>query len=134
MPEMKVLTYGADGLQNGWLMELQKDGDKTVSYLTTVFPGGFKGYHLHRIRQANYVCLKGQVLVTTFHWRGGWDKRERILRCGDTMNISVNVPTGLLNLGKEEAWIVNFPNPAYDPNVKEQVEYTIVELCRGIRK
>jgi len=43
--------------------------------------------------------------------------------------IPPNVPTGLLNIGQEEAWMINYPDPAYDPELKdEQVDFTEEEL------
>jgi hypothetical protein len=35
------------------------------------------------------------------------------------------IATGLQNIGEEEAWLINYPDPAYDPDLSdEQVEYT----------
>ena len=49
--------------------------------------------------------------------------------------IPANIPTGLENIGDEEAWLVNYPDPAYDPDLKdEQVEYTLEELESGVVK
>jgi hypothetical protein len=47
----------------------------------------------------------------------------------------VNVATGLQNIGDEEAWLINYPDPPYDPDIKgEQVEDTEEELKQGIVK
>ena len=49
--------------------------------------------------------------------------------------IPPNVATGLHNIGDEEAWLVNYPDPPYDPGLKdEQVEYTEKELEDGVVK
>ena len=49
--------------------------------------------------------------------------------------IPPNVATGLQNIGDEEAWLVNYPEPAYDPELKdEQVEYSEDELEAGVVK
>jgi len=51
------------------------------------------------------------------------------------LHIPPNVASGLHNIGDEEAWLVNFPNPPYDPDLKdEQIEYTEDELGAGIIK
>jgi dTDP-4-dehydrorhamnose 3,5-epimerase len=133
-PARQVITKDEHGRENGWLMELQKDGDKTLSYLTAIAPRGFKGYHLHRIREANYVCIKGKVKVVLYRWYGSWTSSYVILSAGDKLNIPTDIPTGLFNMGNEEAWVINYPSPAYDPSVMEQVEYTIEELCQGVKK
>jgi hypothetical protein len=45
------------------------------------------------------------------------------------------VATGLENIGTEEAWLINYPDPPYDPSLKdEQVEYTKEELESGLIK
>ena len=65
-PLKEVVTYNERKNKNGRLVELLKDGEKTLVYLTTILPREFKGYHLHRIREANYVCVKGIVKVTMY--------------------------------------------------------------------
>ena len=64
----KVITRDHSGKENGFLMELFKsyDGKKTEAYLTAAKPGAFKGYHLHRVRAARYVCVKGKMKITLY--------------------------------------------------------------------
>ena len=130
----KVVTCDSNKKQNGHLIELFKDGNKTVVYLTTIKKGAFKGYHLHRIRAARYVCIKGKIKIILYNK----SKREEfILDSTDPKRLYIppNVATGLLNIGNEECWIINYPNPPYDPSLKdEQVEYTQEELQRGVTK
>ncbi len=121
-----VKTYDLSGKENGFLMELFKDGDKTVAYLSAAIPGAFKGYHLHRIRAARYVCIKGTMKIILYINKV---KKEHILKVGDRIYIPKNIPTGLENIGTEEAWLVNYPDPQYDPIVKdEQVDYNEGDL------
>ena len=128
----KVPTYDLDGKENGLLMELFKDGDKTVAYLSAASPGGFKGYHLHRVRGARYVCLKGTMNIVLYV---DGKREEHTLTPGKKLYIPKNIPTGLQNIGTEEAWLINYPDPPYDPSLKdEQVDYTQEELDKGIVK
>lgn len=133
-PAKKVVTRTAEGQENGFLVELFKDGEKTVAYLTAAKPGAFKGYHLHRVRAARYVCLRGKMKIILYV--NG--KREEHILDGthpSRLFIPPNIATGLENIGNEEAWLINYPDPAYDPNLKdEQVEYTLEELEQGIVK
>lgn len=125
----KVITYDLDGKENGWLMELFKDGDKTLAYLSAALPGAFKGYHLHHIRAARYICLKGTMTILLF--RNGRYERY-VLSPGKRLLIPKETPTGLLNEGTEEAWLINYPDPPYDPSLKdEQADYTEEELRKG---
>lgn len=123
----KVLTSDTNNVENGYLVELSKSGRRTDAYLTVAYPGCFKGYHLHKVREANYVCIRGRVRVILFTKRG---KQEFILSSDgpDKLHIPMNIPTGISNEWSEEAWLVNFPNPAYDPELKdEQIDFTEAE-------
>lgn len=141
-PAKKIQTKDHQGQDNGWLMEMfkSKDGRKTEAYLSAVLPGAFKGYHLHRVRGARYVCLKGKMRIVTYQREGGsvkWERSEHILDASVPQRLFIpkNVATGLENIGTEEGWLINYPDPAYDPQLKdEQVEYTQEELEQGIVK
>ena len=138
----RVTTRDANGNENGFLIEMFKDGDKTVVYLSAAFPGAFKGYHLHRVRAARYVCLKGRMRIILYvppetDGKTTWVREEHILDASEPGRLFIpkNVATGLDNVGDEEGWLVNYPDPPYDPNLKdEQVEYTQAELERGVVK
>ncbi len=128
----KVPTFDLQGKENGFLMELFKDGDKTIAYLSAALPGAFKGYHLHRIRAARYVCLKRNMKIILY---SNGVREEHTLNVGDRLFIPKETATGLLNEGSEEAWLINYPDPPYDPNLKdEQIDYTEEELKSGVRK
>lgn len=140
-PAKKVTTYDHAKNENGFLVELYKDndtGEKTEVYLTAAIPGAFKGYHLHRVRAARYVAIKGKMRIITYEYDGAkWQKSETILdaETPTRMFIPKDVATGLENIGDTEAWLINYPDPAYDPSLKdEQVEYTQEELEQGIVK
>jgi dTDP-4-dehydrorhamnose 3,5-epimerase-like enzyme len=130
----KVVTYDHAGNPNGWLVELYKDGNKTTAYLTAATPGAFKGYHLHRIRAARYVCVRGRMKIILYV---NGTRQEHLLDAAVPQRLFIppNVATGLQNVGEEEAWLINYPDPPYDPDLKdEQVEYTEAELEAGVVK
>lgn len=134
----KVITYDSSQNENGFLIELFKsyDGKKTEAYLTAAKPGAFKGYHLHRVRAARYACIKGKMKITLYV-PGTKEKEEYILEAGNLQRLFIpkDVATGLENIGDEEAWLINYPDPAYDPELKdEQVEYTEDEILQGVVK
>ncbi|MBI4079292.1 MAG: WxcM-like domain-containing protein [Candidatus Levybacteria bacterium] len=132
----KVETYDHKGNVNGSLAELFKDGEKTVAYLTSTKPGMFKGYHLHRVRAARYVPLQGKMKIVLFK-PGTKEKEEYVLDAQKPQRLFIpkDIATGLLNIGDEEAFLINYPDPPYDPSLKdEQVEYTEEELLQGIVK
>jgi dTDP-4-dehydrorhamnose 3,5-epimerase-like enzyme len=133
-PAKKVATFDAHKKENGFLIELFKEGNKTAVYLSAAKPGAFKGYHLHRVRAARYTCLKGRMKVILYINK---KRKEYILDASkpERLFIPKNVATGLQNIGDEEAWLINYPEPSYDPNLEdEQVEYSQEELEAGIVK
>jgi len=122
-----VRTFGPDGSINGYLTELRKCGGLTTAYLTVAYPDCFKGYHLHKVRESNYVCIRGEVTIILYTKYG---RKEIMLggNQGNKLNIPINIPTGIRNDSREEAWLVNFPNPPYDPSLNgEQVDFTEAE-------
>lgn len=122
-----VKTFDLNKNQNGYLMELTKNGKYTTSYMTVVNPFCFKGYHLHKIREANYTCIRGNVDIILYTVADG--RKVYNLTQGSKLHIPANVPTGLYNPGLEEGWIINNPYPAYDPDLKdEQVDYNFSQL------
>jgi dTDP-4-dehydrorhamnose 3,5-epimerase-like enzyme len=138
----KVITKDSLGKTNGYLIELFKgiDGSKTEVYLTCTNPGSFKGFHLHKIRNSRIICLKGKVKVIIYgldKFFGTWMSQEYILDSEnpERLHIPNGLALGIENIGDEEAWCVNYPNPPYDPNLKdEQIEYTKEELEGGVIK
>ena len=66
-----------------------------------------------------------------------WTREEHVLDAAkpERLFIPKDVATGLENIGQEEGWLINYPDPAYDPSLKdEQVEYTESELEAGMVK
>lgn len=128
-PCKKVTTFDVKTREsNGHLIELYKDNDKTVVYLSAASPGAFKGYHLHTVRKSHYVPLRGKMKVTVV---SGLEKEEYILDSANPQRLLLptNVYIGLENIGHEEAWLINFPDPAYDPNLKgEQLDKSREEI------
>jgi dTDP-4-dehydrorhamnose 3,5-epimerase-like enzyme len=130
----RVITYDHQGNENGWLVELYKDGAKTLAYLTAAKPGAFKGYHLHRVRAARYICVRGRMRIILYV---NGRREEHVLDAAHPARLFIppNVATGLQNIGDEEAWLVNWPDPPYDPALRdEQVEYSEEELEAGVVK
>ena len=128
----KVNTYDVETKkENGFLTELFKDGKKTIAYLSCAKPGAFKGYHLHKERAARYICLKGKMKIVLYV--NG--KREEYILTPENLKrlyIPPMTPTGLQNIGDEDGWLINYPDPPYDPDLKgEQVDFTQEELDSG---
>ncbi len=140
MDKAKIVeTHDDRGNENGFLMELEKDGKFTRSYLTSVSPGCMKGYHLHTKREANYLCVRGKLTVEYFQWDFDFDGSARVVKRsfnmsrGDKLHIPIYCPTALFNYSTSKAaWLINYPNPYYNPDDKEeQLEFTAAQCLEG---
>ncbi|HLD85365.1 MAG TPA: WxcM-like domain-containing protein [archaeon] len=133
-PAKRVTTYSLEGKENGFLTELFKDSEKTVFYLSCVRKNDFKGFHLHRVRAARYICVKGKIKIILYKNK---KREEHILDSEKPERIFIpsNVATRIMNISDEDSWLINYPDPPYDPGlVDEQVEYTEEELKEGVEK
>ena len=133
-PAKMVDTFDLSGNVNGFVTELFKAGEKTTIYLSCVKAGSFKGYHLHRVRAARYFCIKGRIKIILY--KNGI-REEHVLDENEPTRLCIpsNIATGILNIGATDGWLINYPDPPYDPDLlDEQVEYTEEELEKGIVK
>jgi len=129
----KITTYDLNGKENGFLIELQKEMNLTTSYMTTAVPGAFKGYHAHKVRDSNYICIKGKIKVILITKDG---REEHILDASnpERLHIPYMVPTGLSNEWNEEGWLINFPFPPYNPDLKgEQLDFNETEAFEWVK-
>ena len=124
----KIVTKDTDGSANGYLVPLYNINDEFFEkgkepqqvYLTVIAAKKIKGPHLHYIRTGCFTCIKGNarfILKT----ENGYE----IFYSGENYEYqSVIVPTGtpaaLQNIGQEEAFVLNMPNPAWTPTMSDE--------------
>ncbi len=128
----RVETRDAAGMPNGFLVELCKDGHKTLVYLTAAYPKAFKGFHLHTVRASRLVCIKGKMKITIVENQVAV---EHVLdaKAPERLFVPTNVWIGYENVGEEEAWMINVPSPPYDSALEaEQLEKTPEEITRQL--
>lgn len=116
-----------DGHHNGNFIPLWRDWDKkyehdpAMAYIATCFRGEIKGPHLHKERWSYLTVLRGKVV---FIVKENGSYSEFVLS-GDrpqTLVIPANIPQAHVNIGDEEAIILNLCNPAWHP--ERQDNYT----------
>lgn len=121
----KIPTKNSQSEQNGYILELFKNSQKTIAYLSMIKPGFFKGFHLHIIRTCELICIKGKVRLTLY-----FHGEKKVYKLSENNPSRIFIPNkvaiGILNYGKDDAWIVNYTNPPYDPATHkgEQLEFT----------
>lgn len=124
----KVSTKNDNGEENGFLVPIYNIHDNFFAegkepqqvYLTVIRPKHIKGPHLHFIRTGYFTCIKGNarfILKTAAGY-------ETFLSGEDNEYLSVEVPTGtpaaLQNIGEEDAYVLNMPNPAWTATMNDE--------------
>lgn len=124
----KIVTKDEKGRPNGYLIPLYNIHDDFFApghepqqvYLTAVAPGTIKGPHLHYIRTGFFTCVKGNIKVIVKTIEG----YQEYFSGEDYDYQSIEVPTGvpavIQNMGQEEALVLNMPNPAWTPAMKDE--------------
>ena len=124
----RIITKDVNARPNGYLVPLYNIHDEFFLpgsepqqiYLTVVAHGGRKGPHLHHVRTGFFTCIKGDVKVVLKTSEG-----FREFYSGENHDyLSIEVPTGvaalLMNIGDEEAFVLNMPNPAWTPTMNDE--------------
>jgi hypothetical protein len=124
----KFITKNNNGHVNGYLVPIynihenffEKDKEPQQVYLTVISSHEIKGPHLHYIRTGCFTCIKGNArFILKIH-----DKYEIFYSGEDYEYLSIIVPTGvpaaLQNLGQTDAFVLNMPNPAWTPEMKDE--------------
>ena len=117
-----IITRNKSGGINGFVLPIFNANEKFVTecpkqiYLTTIMPYEVKGPHLHNKRDGLFTCIKGNIKIVT-----KIDNKYAELFSGQNANYaSVIVPRGvectLINIGDEDAYVLNMPSEPYDPS------------------
>ena len=133
-PCKKIETFDADKNSNGWVLELVSDKDKFTKhikgqlYLTVAAPGSFKGFHIHALADYFITCITGEITDIVYYNKD--TKRE--IKAGDgnfkTVFVPKGCPHGNKNAGNKPAYVLVFRYPAWDPNIKEQLDIDPEEI------
>lgn len=124
----KFDTKDEKGNYNGFLVPIYNTNDGFFEankepqqvYLTVIAPRKIKGPHLHFIRTGCFTCIKGNARFVL-----KIENRYEIVYSGESYEYkSVIVPTGvpaaLQNIGDEDAFVLNMPNPAWTPTMNDE--------------
>lgn len=128
---MKFITKNVDGKVNGKLITIfnknesfykASDYPKQI-YITTIKKNAHKGPHLHYKRQGHFTCIKGNIkIVVKIN-----SQFEEYFSGEDFEFASIIIPKGipalLVNIGKEEAFVINTPNPAWTKEMNDEHNY-----------
>ena len=119
----KPLTAHPD--ERGRLMEILRaddDGYRKFGqvYMTTTYPGVVKAWHLHKVQDDNFCCVRGMVKLVLFDGRDDSPTRGTITEyfLGDHNPMLVRVPAGVHHgwkcVSTEEAIVINAASEPYN--------------------
>ncbi len=83
-------------------------------YVCTIAPQSFKGPHLHYKRRGWFHCIKGSAHIRIL--REGQYVDVWLIPGTPPVEVHPGEPCCLYNVAGNEAFLVNMPSPAYDPN------------------
>jgi dTDP-4-dehydrorhamnose 3,5-epimerase len=118
--------------ERGRLIEILRRDDPFYAgfgqvYLTTTYPGVVKAWHCHSVQDDHICCIRGCIKLALFDDRDGSPTRGTVqdIYLGESAPKLVRIPHGIWHgwkaVGIEEAFIINTPTEAYNPqNPDEQ--------------
>lgn len=117
--------------ERGRLMEILRSDDEGFVrfgqvYMTTTYPGVVKAWHLHKVQDDNFCCLRGTVKLVMYDARDDSPTKGTIneLFIGDHDPKLVRVPPGVYHgwkcVSEEEAIILNLPTEPYNHEAPDE--------------
>jgi hypothetical protein len=113
---------------NGYVVSFYKDWEKIFKvepkqiYLNICFPGEGKGPHLHMDRWDYFTTIRGSLRFVIKYGPDDYEEVDVLSEDGNGIKI-VEVPPAIpclvINIGKQDAWFLNFPNPAWHPDQQD---------------
>jgi len=111
--------------ERGRLQEILRCDDEGFTefgqvYVTSVYPGVVKGWHLHRKQTDNIACISGMVKLVIYDGRSGSPTKGELMELfiGEHNPMLVHVPPELFHgfkcVGESEALVLNVPDLPYD--------------------
>ena len=111
--------------ERGRLMEILRRDDEGFErfgqvYLSTTYPGVVKGWHLHKVQDDFFACVRGMVKLVIYDAREDSPTHGMLEEyfIGDHNQQLVKVPAGTYHgwkcISGEEALVINIPSEPYD--------------------
>lgn len=118
--------------ERGRLMKMLQRDDGVFKqfgqlYMTTAYPGVFKGWHYHRVLVENFMVVKGTAKMVLYDNREGSATRGRVneFTLGTDHPLLVQIPAGVTHgmktVGAEEAIAIICSSEPYDPESPDKV-------------
>jgi dTDP-4-dehydrorhamnose 3,5-epimerase len=117
--------------ERGRLMEILRaddDGFETFGqvYISTTYPGVVKAWHLHKVQDDNFCCVKGMVKLVLYDARDDSPTKGTLTEyfIGDHNPKLVRVPAGVYHgwkcISEDESIVVNVPTEPYNREAPDE--------------
>jgi dTDP-4-dehydrorhamnose 3,5-epimerase len=122
---VKVKKLAGHCDERGRLFEVLRNDDELFedfgqAYITTVYPGVVKAWHLHEQQTDNVCLVSGLLKLVVFDPRRDSPSHGQVNEffLGDDNRLLVQIPAGLYhgfkNIGTVEAYVLNIPTRPYN--------------------
>ncbi len=121
----KYFSKNHQGAVNGFVVSLYKDWEKQFAaepkqvYLNCCLPGEQKGPHLHMRRWDYFTTIRGAARFVIKYGPGDYEEIDVVVNDGagiKVVEVPPAVPCLIVNIGLQDAWVINMPNPAWHPD------------------
>ena len=117
--------------ERGRLQEILRaddDGFKKFGqvYISTTYPGVVKAWHLHKVQEDNFCCVKGMVKLVLYDSRDDSPTKGTVTEyfLGDHNPLLVRVPAGVYHgwkcISPDESIVVNIPTEPYNREAPDE--------------
>jgi dTDP-4-dehydrorhamnose 3,5-epimerase len=111
--------------ERGRLMEILRSDDEGFRkfgqvYVSTTYPGVVKAWHLHKVQDDNFCCVKGMVKLVLFDGRDDSPTKGTVMEyfIGEHNPVLVLVPPGVHHgwkcISERESIVINIPSEPYN--------------------
>jgi dTDP-4-dehydrorhamnose 3,5-epimerase len=111
--------------ERGRLMEILRSDDEGFLkfgqvYVSTTYPGVVKAWHLHKVQDDNFCCVKGMVKLVLFDGRDDSPTKGTVMEhfIGEHNPVLVLVPPGVHHgwkcISERESIVINIPSEPYN--------------------
>jgi dTDP-4-dehydrorhamnose 3,5-epimerase len=118
--DLKVIPDERGRLQE--ILRIDEEGFEKFGqvYLSVTYPGVVKAWHLHKVQDDNFCCVKGMVKLVLYDSRDESTTKGTLTEyfIGDHNPQLVRVPAGVYHgwkcVSQEESLVVNIPTEPYN--------------------
>jgi dTDP-4-dehydrorhamnose 3,5-epimerase len=116
-------TKNIKGESNGFVLPIINVYDNFIDdtnwpkqiYLTVATPHEVKGPHLHMKRWGLFTCIKGNIKIVLRIENQYYEYFSGENHEYETIQVPAGIPAALINIGEQDAYILNMPSPAWHP-------------------